>query len=426
MTNNLPLKLSRIEALQVLIFVSVLISLSVYSPVLSLGFYDEKIYLSDVFLLAGGTLLFFIPGDLKSQADRVGAHLDNLLVALSVVVFLLGTLVSIYYRLQTRELLALEVWAGPIFYAIRAAIWFSWVYYLVNRVIEPNVIDRTLGWFVLISLIPVATIYLEAFDVMTTPWQIRRERMIVEGYTGIVSPHEGHASVILVSTLLAAMTLRRRAFLFYASIPILLGAVVIAQRQSMVVSLLAGIVIWFFLSPMTVGQRLIGSLLALVISAFALTWFASVAGQDLLSQYVTGDGLMSGNMAFRLIAPIAYLAYMTDIPVSFLTGFGALSATTNITLLGGAHNAYIEILFEYGILGLVIIIALFCRMFFVFFRMKNRSDRALLLGFWVVMSVYGLGGNVFSLNTHGANQFLLIAIVLYLVTQTSRSRIFGS
>ena len=421
--HNLPPNISRVEALQVLIFVSVLFSLSVYSPVLGLGFYDENVYLSDIFLVIGGVALLAISNDLKRSADSKGIYFDNSLLALSLLVFLLGTIVSIYFRLQTRELLSAEVWAGPIFYAIRAGIWFLWIYFLVNRMVQSYVIDKVLVWFVLIALIPTATIYLEAFGLMTTPWQVRKERMIVEGFTGIVSPHEGHASVILVSILLAAMSLRSKATLFFVSVPMLIGAIVITQRQSMVVSLLVGIAGWFFLVPMTVGRRLLGFLFFAFVSVLVMSWFSTVGGQDLISQYITADGLMSGNMAFRLIAPLAYLAYMIENPVSFLMGFGALATTTNITLLGGAHNAYVEILFEYGAFGLFVIVIVFFRLFFVFFRMKNLSGRAQLLGFWLVMSIYGLGGNIFSLNTHGANQFLLVAIVLYLVMHVSDSRV---
>ena len=264
-----------------------------------------------------------------------------------------------------------------------------------------------------IATILAVSVIFESLGFYDTIWSSRTTRLIVEGYTGLISPHEGHAGVVMCCAFFASLSLAvLEKFRVLTVLPLVLicTSVILMQRQSATIALTVGITFWLFAGVK--GRWLwVSLLICFCLGAVGYSFFSSVSGEELLANYVSAEGRMTGNLGFRIIAPLAYLNYMVQEQVSWIYGAGALSHAMNTSLLGGPHNQYIAIFFEFGILGLVVLVLAVLRAFFCLSRVPRSGFRYVGAAMLICFGVYGLASDLFLLTSFGANQFVLFILV---------------
>lgn len=394
------------------LFVALIFSLSTFSSVFSLGFYGEHIFLSDLMLFATNCFLMLTEKD-KKQSAVLREYVDQLLLLLLLVVMVIGIFVMLFHRLEGRDVSDFAFFGGALFYFLRFLNWWVFFWLLVRRPIGVE------NWLFMMRAISVIAAFLalsviaEALGFYSTIWMSRTTRLIVEGYTGFISPHEGHAGVIMCCAFFASLSVAvAEKFRPATLIPVglIFISVTLMQRQSATIALIVGMTFWLFFGVKGKGLWL-SALTIICLGAIANIFFSSIEGEELLATYLSADGQMTGNLGFRVIAPLAYLNYMMQEQISWIYGAGALSHAMNVSLLGGPHNQYVAIFFEFGLLGIITLLLAISRALFSLAHVPSNEFRYIGMAMLICFGVYGLASDLFLLTSFGANQFVLFILV---------------
>lgn len=152
--------------------------------------------------------------------------------------------------------------------------------------------------------------------------------------------------------------------------------VLLSGKQGAFIAFVLGVVFFYFaerkVSKRPINIKLIIAFIAFFIfSVFAYWFVANRLGMDILSgfQSISEDG---GNGRLDIYLRLISLLKKSSF-VEILFGHGGLNSVAN-TLGISAHNDFFEILFDFGIIALIIYIAFILRIVILFFDLLKRDD----------------------------------------------------
>ncbi len=176
----------------------------------------------------------------------------------------------------------------------------------------------------------------------------------------------GYVAALAIPTLLAAARIRTRIrFLFYASAVLQLVLLIKSDSKTMLVVGLFGAVLMAVFNGLRGARTLRGAVLVTFVFSSIFSVAFATANIAVLADWLNKDVTLTGRLPFwQELWPIAmervWLGY------GFSAAFGGFfspvhDAWINNQWAGDAHNAYLQLILELGVVGLVLFLASYVR-----------------------------------------------------------------
>lgn len=263
--------------------------------------------------------------------------------------------------------------------------------------------------------LPVLQNFINNYLGNTTSLENYRQAELWGSYYGLASTNFENAFYIsLAAAYYCAMCIiSEKKWLPAIFYTLILGAIMLSGKRSLIIAnlIIVCICVIVIRKPQITLKQIVrvASLVFIVIAIMVMINWKTSVFTLLIKKGASSQSLLNGREDI-------YHALISNISGwNFILGHGA--GSTYRLFSQGAHNIYIQILYEFGVIGLLLFIAFFglnlMRVFKLVNALNENNKQAVIICFYIqaVFVIYGFTGNPLFYNSSLMIYFLAVAIV---------------